>query len=268
MQGGVHLLTGLLLASLSKRKEFKLGAVLGAILPDIDIFITALAYLFVGEKAAVIHRSLTHSLLFLLIVPGIIIGLEFIPKIKNKKEYDFLGLGLGLFLGFASHILLDMMYLTGVYFLWPFSAKEIGFPFVPFNMIDQGIASNIVKLKLIQTTDFYTDIFLFYIPILILAYKMEVHKKIRLPFLIYAGIDLAVTTVFVGLAFNPNITYIGHVEYLYYLGTFFLLASVIAPILFRNVIREFKFNVWSLVIIVSLLIFSQYLFASQFVYLP
>ena len=268
MQGGVHLLTGLLLASLNKRKEYKFGAVIGAILPDIDIFILAFAYLVIGEKAEVIHRSLTHSLLFLIVVPGIVICLEFIPKIKNKKNYDFLGLGVGLFFGFALHILLDMMYLTGVYFLFPFSFREVGFPFVPFDNIDQGIATNIIKLKLIQTTDFYTDIFFFYIPILILAYKMDIHKKIRLPFLIYAGIDLAVTTVFVGLAFNSNITYVDHVVYLYYLGTFFLLTSVIAPVLFRNVIREFKFNAWSLVIIVSLLIFSQYLFASQFVYLP
>jgi membrane-bound metal-dependent hydrolase YbcI (DUF457 family) len=268
VQGGVHLLTGLLLASLSKRKEYKLGAVIGAILPDIDIFILAFAYLVIGDKAEVIHRSLTHSLLFLIVVPGIIVSMEFIPKIKNKKDYDFLGLGIGLFFGFASHILLDMMYLTGIYFLWPFSSMELGFPFVPFDRIDQGIATNVIKLKLIQTTDFYTDIFFFFIPILMLSYKMDLHRKIRLPFSIYAGIVLAVTTVFVGLAFNSNITYVDHVVYLYYLGTFFLLTSVLSPILFRNVIREFKFNAWSLVIIVSLLIFSQYLFASQFVYLP
>jgi len=108
VQGGVHLLTGLLLASLSKRKEFKLGAVFGAILPDIDLVIAAVAYLAIGEKASVIHRSLTHSLLFLILVPGIIISLNFIPKIKNKKNYDFLGLGIGLFFGLAIHILIDM----------------------------------------------------------------------------------------------------------------------------------------------------------------
>ncbi len=260
MQGGVHLLTGLLLASLSKNKEYKLGAVFGAILPDIDIIVVAVVYLMIGEKAAVIHRSLTHSLLFLIVVPGIIISLNFIPKIKNKKNYDFLGLGIGLFFGLAIHILIDMMYLYGVIFLWPFSSQEIGFPFVVFANIDQGIASNVLKLKLLQTTDFYTDIFFFFIPVLILAYKMDVHKKIRSPALVIVIIDFIVTTVFIGLAFNTNISYESHVIYLYFLGTFFLLASVIAPILFRNVIREFKFNVWEMSIVIGLLIFSQFLF--------
>lgn len=260
MQGGVHLLTGLLLASLSKRKEFKLGAVFGAILPDIDLVIAAVAYLAIGEKASVIHRSLTHSLLFLILVPGIIISLNFIPKIKNKKKYDFLGLGIGLFFGIAVHIVLDMMYLYGVIFLWPFSSQEIGFPFVAFANFDQGIASNVLKLKLLQTTDFYTDIFFFFIPVLILAYKMDVHKKIRLPVLVFVIVDFIVTTVFVGLAFNTNISYVDHVVYLYFLGTFFLFASVIAPILLRNVIREFKFNVWEMTIVIGLLIFSQFLF--------
>ncbi|MCE7747944.1 MAG: metal-dependent hydrolase [Candidatus Heimdallarchaeota archaeon] len=259
MQGGVHLLTGLLLASFSKRKEYKLGAVLGAILPDFDIFIMAFVYLFIGEKASVVHRSLTHSLLFLIVVPGIVVSLNFIPKIKNKKNYDFLGLGIGLFFGLAVHILIDMMYLTGVYFLWPFSSQDIGFPIVAFANIDQGIASNVLKLKLIQTTDFYTDIFFFFIPVLVLAYKMDVHKKIRLPILVIVVVDFLVTTVFVGLAFNTNISYVDHVIYLYYLGTFFLLLSVIAPILFRNVIREFKFNIGEMSIMIGLLIFSQFL---------
>ena len=98
------------------------------------------------------------------------------------------------------------------------------------------------------------------LPVLILAYKMDVHKKIRLPALVIVIIDFIVTTVFVGLAFNTNISYENHVIYLYFLGTFFLFASVISPILFRNVIKEFKFNVWEMTIVIGLLIFSQLLF--------
>ena len=252
------------MSSFSKRKEFKLGVVLGSILPDIDIFILAFAYLAVGDKASVIHRSLTHSLLFLITVPVIIISLNFIPPIKKKFDYDFLGFGIGLFLGFGFHILFDMLYLTGVYFFWPFRPTtqqfEIGFPIVAFDSYNQGIASEVLKLKLIQTTDFYTDIFFFYIPILFLAYKMNKHKRIRLPFLIYTVINFIVTTVFVGLAFNPNISYTDHVVYLYYLGTFFLLASVISPILFRNVIRVFRFSTREMMFVVALLVFSQLLF--------
>ena len=178
MQGGIHLLSGLLLASFSKRKEFKLGAVLGAILPDIDILITAFAYLAIGEAAASFHRSLTHSLLFLFIVPGIVVSLNYIPFIKKRYDYDFLGLGIGLFIGFATHILFDMFYLTGVVLLWPFYNELLGFPIVPFESFDTSIAIDTLKLKLIQTTDFYTDIAFFFIPMILLAYKKDLHKKV------------------------------------------------------------------------------------------
>ncbi|MHA1200650.1 MAG: hypothetical protein ACTSQF_15130, partial [Candidatus Heimdallarchaeaceae archaeon] len=65
---------------------------------------------------------------------------------------------------------------------------------------------------------------------------------------------------FFGLMFNYSIPYRDHVVYLYFPGTFFLLFSVIAPILFRDVIREFKMNLWEMTIVISLMIFSQILF--------
>ena len=260
MQGGVHLLSGLILASFTDRKEFKLGAVVGAILPDADIIIMAFVYLAIGDSASVIHRSLTHSLLFLILLPGIIISMNFIPFVKKKYEYDFLGFGLGLLAGMATHILLDMMYLTGVYFLWPFYNDLIGFPIVPFESFDTSIAIDSLKLKLIQTTDFYTDIAFFFVPMIFLSYKMDLHKKIRLPALIFVAIDFIVTTIFLGLSFRSAISYENHVIQLYYTGTFFLLFSLIAPFLFRNVIREFKFKPWEIAIIVSLFVFSQFLF--------
>lgn len=260
MQGGVHLLSGLILASLSKRKEFKLGAVIGAILPDFDIIITAFAYLAIGEKAADLHRSFSHSLLFIAVVAGITISLRFVPQIKKRTSYDFVGLGIGLGIGFLTHGVLDMAYLYGIQFLWPFSKELIGFPIVPFESFDTNLASDTLKLKLLQTTDFYTDIFLFYIPILFLAYKMKKHEELHLPFLIYIIADFIVTTVFVGLSFRASVSYEDHTIQLYYLGTFFLMISLIAPILFRDVIREFKFEPWIMIIIVALVVFSQFLF--------
>ncbi len=259
MQGGVHLLSGLVLASLTKRKEFKLGAVLGAILPDFDIIITAFAYLAIGERAGEYHRNFSHSLLFIAIVSLIIISLSFIPYIKKKTDYDFLGLGLGIGLGYLTHLFLDMLYLGKILLLWPYD-KPIGFPIVPNEAFNPSIPLDALKLKLIQTTDFYTDIFLFCIPVLFLAYKMDVHKKIRLPYLIYIIVDFLVITFFIIFAFNTGISYEDHVVYLYIPGTFFLLISIISPILFRNVIRDFKFEPWILVIILALLIFSQFLF--------
>jgi len=260
VQGGVHLLSGLILASFSKRKEFKLGSVIGAILPDVDIIFLAVAYLFIGVDSGYIHRSFTHSLLFLVILTTIIISLRFIPYIRKKTDYDFLGLGVGIGIGIIVHIFLDMLYLDGVLFLWPFYNETIGFPIIPFSSFNTVDPTDMIKLKLIQTTDFYTDIFLFYIPMLYLAYKMDVHKKIRLPFLIYSIIDFIVITIFVGLSFKTTTTYENHVINVYYLGTLFLFFSLISPIFFRDIIREFKFEPWILVIILALLIFSQFLF--------
>ncbi len=271
MQGGIHLLTGLLLASLNKRKEYKLGAVVGAILPDIDIVVAAITYLIIRSRgtaeaiiqaeAAVeaIHRSFTHSLIFLAGIPLLIFLIGMIPSVKKKFEFDSIGFALGLFLGLASHIFLDMLYIDSVYFLWP-SRLELGFPIVPFESFNEFALKDMFKLKLLQTTDFYTDIFFFYIPIIFLAYKMDVHKKIRLPFLIYAIVDFITITVFFGLMYNNSIPYRDHVVYLYFPGTFFLLFSVIAPFLFRDVIRKFEMNLWQMAVIIGLLIFSQFLF--------
>ena len=260
MQGGVHLLSGLILASFTKRKEFKLGAVIGAILPDFDIIITAFAYLAIGEKAADLHRSFSHSILFIVIVTGLTVLLRFIPQIKKRTDYDFVGLGIGLGLGILVHCLLDMPYLYGIQFLWPFSTEMIGFPIAPFESFDTSLASDALKLKLLQTTDFYTDIFLFYIPILFLAHQMKKHEDLHLPFLIYIIVDFIVTTIFVGLSFRTSVSYEDHTIQLYYLGTFFLMISLIAPILFRDVIREFKFEPWIMIIIVALIVLSQFLF--------
>ena len=271
MQGGIHLLSGLLIASLSKRKEFKLAAVLGAILPDIDIVVAAVAYLIIRSsgtaeavtkaEAAVeaIHRSFTHSLIFVIAIPLLIFFVGLIPRIKEKYNYDSTGFALGLFVGIAMHIFLDMLYIDTVYFLWP-SRIAVGFPIVPFESFDEFAFQDMFKLKMLQTTDFYTDIFFFYIPMIYLSYKMDVHKKIRLPFLIYAVLDFIVISVFFGLMYNFNISYRNHVVYMYFPGTFFLLISVISPLLFRNVIREFKLEWWEIILIIALICFSQILF--------
>ena len=261
MQGGIHLLSGLLLASLTKRKEFKLAAVFGAILPDIDIFVAGIAYVFTRKEATIraIHRTFTHSLIFLIGLPLLIYLIGLIPAIKERYKYDTSGFALGLFLGMAIHVFLDMLYVDVVYLLWP-SNIGVGFPIFPIESLNPDVYADMFKLKLIQTTDFFTDIFFFYIPMLYLAYKMDVHKKIRLPFLIYAIIDFITITVFFGLMYNYSITYVTHMEMLYIPGIFFLLISVFSPILFREVIREFKMELWEVIMVIALIAFSQILF--------
>lgn len=274
MQGGVHLLSGLVVASLSKRKEFKLGAVFGAILPDIDIFLIGPFYFIYGPSIAELHRTFTHSLLFVILFGGLIAALSYVPFIKKKfPEYDFIGLALGISLGMLLHIFLDMFYFYGIQFLWPFynvpigcpliseanHLDWIGCPIIEQNNLDPAVPSQLLKLKLLQTTDFYTDIFFFYIPMIVLAYKKDVHKKARIAYLVYAIIDFLIITFFVIFAFNPNISYEKFIVYLYIPGISFLLLSILAPLFFKDVIREFRFDTKSMVIILALFVFSQFL---------
>lgn len=255
MQGGIHLLSGLILASLFKRKESKLGAAFGAIVPDIDLFVAAIGYLFIGDAAVVLHRTFTHSIFTIILLFSIFGLLHYFLNIKKGHGYDYLGLGIGLVIGMVVHVFLDLFYLVGVQVFWPIFQKEIAFNLVP------EAALTTLQLKLLQTTDFYTDIFLFYIPVLILAFKWNKHPRIRLPFLIYAIIDYLTITFFVVFSFNANISYIDHLVYLYYPGTFFLVFSVFSPLIFRDVIREFQMPKHEIVVILSLFVFSQFLFA-------
>ena len=274
MQGGVHLLSGLIIASFSKRKAFKLGAVIGAILPDIDIFLIGPFYFVYGASIAELHRTFTHSLLFVILLGGLIASLSFIPFIKKRyPDFDFVGFALGLAFGMLVHIFLDMFYFYGIQIFWPFwdaaigcpliseanHLNWIGCPIIAQNNLDPAIAADLLKLKLLQTTDFYTDIFFFYIPMIIIAFKKGVHKKARKFYLVYAIIDFLVITFFVIFAFNTNVSYEQFIVYLYIPGISFLLLSILAPFFFRDVIKEFKLDAKTIVIILSLFVFSQFL---------
>lgn len=92
------------------------GGVIGGLLADIDH-----PKSYVGSKVRLIsdmlystvgHRTLTHSLLFV-IVAGSIVGLFNIS------------LGVGVALGILSHIVLDMLTGSGVAYLYPFQRKRI-----------------------------------------------------------------------------------------------------------------------------------------------
>ncbi len=274
MQGGVHLLSGLIIASLSKRKEFKLGAVIGAILPDIDIFLIGPFYFVYGASVAELHRTFTHSLLSVIVLGGLIASLSFVPFIKKRyPDFDFVALGLGIAFGMLVHIILDMFYFYGIQVFWPFwdavigcpliseanHVDWIGCPIITQNNLDPAIAADLLKLKLLQTTDFYTDIFFFYVPMIILAFKKGVHKKARMFYLVYAIIDFLVITFFVIFAFNTNVGYEDFIVYLYIPGISFLLLSVLAPFFFRDVIRDFTFDAKTIILILSLFVFSQFL---------
>ncbi len=120
-QNGFHGLVGLGMAKalarhIPKPGAFVPGVVLGSMLPDADMFPTAIAVLLKhGELTYVIHRSATHSLLF-----AAFLGL--ISLLAPKWRWTLLGLALGV----LSHILLDIVFwFAPIDLLWPFSQGKL-----------------------------------------------------------------------------------------------------------------------------------------------
>lgn len=94
----------------SKKKISHLGwffLLLGGILPDIDFLLDwTLRY--------DTHRTLTHSIFFLILITAIVFTFFTITKHKEKKQFAFL-IGLGI----SMHLLLDSLFGAGIPLLWP-----------------------------------------------------------------------------------------------------------------------------------------------------
>lgn len=115
-QNGFHGLVGLATARLLARRvpspeAFVPGVVLGSMLPDIDMYPTAIAVL-MGHKELiyVIHRSATHSLLF---VGVLCLGAALFARCR--------WLLLGLAVGVLTHLTLDIFFwFAAIDLFWPF----------------------------------------------------------------------------------------------------------------------------------------------------
>jgi membrane-bound metal-dependent hydrolase YbcI (DUF457 family) len=115
-QNGFHGLIGLATARALARKVpspefFVPGVVLGAMLPDIDMYPTAIAVLLKHtELIYVIHRSATHSLLFILLL-----GLAGLALVQHRW------LLFGLAVGVVTHVTVDIFFwFAGIDLFWPF----------------------------------------------------------------------------------------------------------------------------------------------------
>ena len=115
-QNGFHGLAGLATARLLARRlpspeTLVPGVVLGSMLPDIDMYPTAIAVL-MGRKDLiyVIHRSATHSLLFIAI-------LCVVALLWTRHRWLLFGLAVGV----LTHITLDMFFwFAPIDMFWPF----------------------------------------------------------------------------------------------------------------------------------------------------
>ncbi|MEI6290386.1 MAG: metal-dependent hydrolase, partial [Chloroflexota bacterium] len=100
---------------LTGRKEWLiLGLLLGSFIPDMDNLGVAIATI-AKLPTTGIHRTLTHSVFFMLLVV-----LAFYLVSMVKKDQRWLSLGIGLGLGMLLHSLLDLLlWFNGVAIFWP-----------------------------------------------------------------------------------------------------------------------------------------------------
>ena len=96
-----------IIQKVSKIKISRLGWALlffGSVLPDID-------YLFVWIFNSPIHRTFTHSFVFVIL--GFFVSYFILKQYKLEKEAIFFSIGL------LSHVILDMFIFPGLMLFWP-----------------------------------------------------------------------------------------------------------------------------------------------------
>ncbi len=124
-QAGLHAALGYSLRHIiPHKKRFLPAVVFGAILPDLDVIVVALASLFypISQAEYLFHRSFSHSFFTI-----ILIYLVFSIISEWKKQPLYKSIGKGLVLGILSHIIIDtFLWFQKIQFLWPL-------PLGPFN---------------------------------------------------------------------------------------------------------------------------------------
>jgi len=246
MQGGVHLFMGLLLALLNRSKGFKIGVVFGSILPDFDIIPTSLVIVLTRDLSYihVLHRTYLHSLLS--VVVGFIVSVLLVRSLSYCKHIttESVPFALGLSTGMLGHIFIDMFYFRGVVMMWPFSTEEYGRSLLIVN----GHELTPFYEKMFQATDYFFEIFLFYLPLIYVMaksrydkeneYQRVEKKKFYYRFIVYVIIETITSMLLVFLAFFEEIPVNIYYVLVYTPGTVFTLISVIAPIFLKDAVCQ------------------------------
>ena len=124
-QAGIHAALGYHLRRIIPVEKRLFPAIIfGAILPDLDVIIVALASLFypISQAEHLFHRSFSHSFFTI-----ILMYLVFSYIAEWKKQPLYKSIGKGLVLGILSHIIIDTFFwFREIQFLWPL-------PLEPFN---------------------------------------------------------------------------------------------------------------------------------------
>ncbi len=114
-QAGIHGLVGVVVRRwVPARRWLLLGIVLGSFLPDFDNFAVGVATI-TGASTEGLHRTLTHSLFFVL---ALVVVFWLVGTVGKRPHLTNLGLGLGI--GVLLHIVLDLLiWFNGLHLLWP-----------------------------------------------------------------------------------------------------------------------------------------------------
>lgn len=127
MEGRTHFTAGLLLWALGFGPE----ALLGSLFPDVDCEKAVLGLPVVARTYG--HRGIFHSLSFLAIIGG---------------GADIAGLG-GFAVGYAGHLALDSLTVSGTTLFAPFSGRKLRGPLVTGDFFDLLLSGVFAALALV-----------------------------------------------------------------------------------------------------------------------
>ena len=123
-QAGLHAAVGYtMIRVIPYEKRIFPALIFGAMLPDIDIIVVALASLFypISQAEAIFHRTFTHSFFTLIFV-----FLLFAILSELKKRPVFKSIGKGIALGMLTHLLIDtFLWFRQIDLLWPLPLEPI-----------------------------------------------------------------------------------------------------------------------------------------------
>lgn len=120
------------------RKAMVFGYVLGNILPDTDFFLLGPLYIVSSELGLSMHRTWSHSVLALLV--GLVATYVISGMSKGERRETARAMGLGVVLGMATHIAMDILiWFSSVDLLWPLGAWGIGSRVDLWVSVRQGI---------------------------------------------------------------------------------------------------------------------------------
>ena len=117
-QAGIHALVGAAARKITPNRQWlMLGILLGSLFPDLDNYGVAVATVARLQVAGHgLHRTFTHSLAAIL---GAVVVFFIVARLTKQARWTTLGVGMGI--GIALHIVLDLLiWFNGVELLWPF----------------------------------------------------------------------------------------------------------------------------------------------------